>query len=61
MVAEREFLHPFQDEELDLRDFLEVDLFHSINSQLPIPNSHTRHRPWYQLGLLGVGSLGLGS
>jgi hypothetical protein len=28
MVAEREFLHPFQDEELDLSDVLEVDLFH---------------------------------
>src|SRR4029434_6034956 len=28
MVAEREFLHPFQDEELDLSDLLEIDLFH---------------------------------
>ena len=34
MVAEREFLHPFQDEELDLSDLLEIDLFHYLTGQL---------------------------
>jgi hypothetical protein len=28
MIAKRKFLHPFQDEELDLSDFLKIDFFH---------------------------------